>query len=61
MRSEYYKVVEVETPEISKEQARLLLGSIDALTSLGLQDRALLAILIYIAARDGSVARLGSV
>ena len=58
VRAERYPVVEGKTPEISADQARALLRSIDASNSVGLRDRAVLAVLIYTAARVGAVAKL---
>jgi site-specific recombinase XerD len=58
VRGERYAVVEGKTPEISVEQARLLLRSMDASTVVGLRDRAVIGILIYTAARAGAVAKL---
>jgi integrase/recombinase XerD len=58
VRGERYSVVEGKTPEISKEQARLLLASIDTSTPVGLRDRAICGVLIYTAARAGAVASL---
>jgi site-specific recombinase XerD len=58
VRSERYQVVEGRTPEISLEHARQLLASIDTSHVVGLRDRAIIAILIYTAARVGSVAKL---
>jgi integrase/recombinase XerD len=46
------------TPDIGVEQARALLGSIATNNVVGLRDRAIIAILIYTAARVGAVARL---
>jgi site-specific recombinase XerD len=51
-------VVEGKTPEISVEQARALLASIDTGTLVGLRDRAILATLAYTACRAGAVAKL---
>ena len=45
------------TPEITVQGARTLLHSIDTETVVGLRDRAIVAILIYTAARAGAVAR----
>ena len=59
VRAERYSVVEGKTPEIRPEQARTLLQSIDATTTVGRRDRCVLAVLIYTAARVGAVARLG--
>jgi site-specific recombinase XerD len=53
-----YAVVEGKTPEIGPEQARSLLRSIDVSNPVGLPDRAVLAVLVYTAARVGAVARL---
>lgn len=58
VRGERYAVVEGKTPEISPEQARMLLAAIDTRTPVGLRDRALIATLIYTAARAGAVAGL---
>ncbi len=52
------KVVEGKTPEITVEQARTLLASIDTGTVIGLRDRAIIATLAYTACRAGAVARL---
>jgi integrase/recombinase XerD len=58
VRGERYQVVEGKTPEISIEQARRLLRSINTSHVVGLRDRAVIAILIYTAARVGAVAKL---
>jgi len=58
VRGERYQVVEGKTPEIRVEGARTLLGSIKTSTVVGLRDRAILAILVYTAARAGAVAGL---
>ena len=58
VRGERYQVVEGKTPEITVEGARTLLASIDTSTVVGLRDRAIVAILIYTAARAGAVAKL---
>ncbi len=58
VRGERYKVIEGKTPEISVEQARTLLKSIDVGNIVGLRDRAVIAILIYTAVRVGAVASL---
>lgn len=62
VRGERYEVVEGKTPEITVKGARTLLASINASNLVGLRDRAVVAILIYTAARAGAVAsiRLGS-
>ncbi|MCA9040725.1 MAG: tyrosine-type recombinase/integrase [Planctomycetaceae bacterium] len=53
-----YSVVEGKTPEISREQARMLLQSIATSTPVGRRDKAILATLIYTAARAGAIAAL---
>jgi site-specific recombinase XerD len=68
VRGQRYEAVEGKTPEITIEQARKLLiairieakdsnGSMISL-AVGLRDRAIIATLIYTAARAGAVARL---
>ncbi len=51
-------VMEGKTPEITIDQARTLLASIDTSHLLGLRDRAVLATLAYTACRGGAVAKL---
>lgn len=58
VRGERYSVVEGKTPEIRPEQVRTLLSSIDTSTPVGIRDKAILATLLYTAARDGAVAAL---
>jgi site-specific recombinase XerD len=58
VRGERYQVVEGKTPEITVEQARRLLRSIDTGHAVGLRDRAIIGILVYTAARVGAVAKL---
>ena len=58
VRGERYSVTEGKTPEIAIDQARRLLGSIDTSHVVGLRDRAIVAVLIYTAARIGAVSRL---
>lgn len=58
VRADRYQVVEGKTPEITIEQARKLLASIDTSHVVGLRDRAIVGILIYTAARVGAVAKL---
>ncbi len=58
VRAERYSTVEGKTPEIGTAQARQLLKSIDTSNLVGLRDRAVLAVLIYTAARVGAVAKL---
>lgn len=55
---ERYQVIEGKTPEITAEQARTLLATIDTSHVVGLRDRAAIALLIYTAARVGAVANL---
>jgi len=57
VKAERYMVVEGKTPEIEVKQARALLKSIDVSDPVGLRDRAVLAVLIYTAARVGAVAK----
>ena len=58
VRTERYQVIEGKTPEIGVEQARKLLRSIDVSNIVGLRDRAIIAVLIYTAARVGAVSKL---
>lgn len=58
VRGERYQVIEGKTPEITIEQARRLLSSVDNSHVVGLRDRAIIAMLIYTAARIGAVAGL---
>jgi integrase/recombinase XerD len=58
VRGERYAVVEGKTPAISPDQARAILAAIDIKTPTGLRDRAVIATLIYTAARAGAVASL---
>jgi integrase/recombinase XerD len=58
VRAPRYSVVEGKTPAFSVEQARELLASIDTTHVVGLRDRAIIATLIYTAARVGAVAKL---
>lgn len=58
VRSERYQVIEGKTLEISAEQARALLHSLDVNNVVGLRDRAIIGVLIYTAARVGAVAKL---
>ncbi len=58
VRGERLQVVEGKTPEVSIEQARQLMRSIDTRSVVGLRDRAIIGILIYTAARVGAVAKL---
>src|ERR1700690_3624564 len=58
VRGERYQVVEGKTPEITVQGARTLLHSIATANVVGLRDRAIVALLIYTAARAGAVATL---
>jgi len=58
VRGERYVAVEGKTPEISREQARTLLNSINTASPIGRRDKAIIATLIYTAARAGAVANL---
>src|SRR4051812_19168246 len=58
VRTERYQVIEGKTPEIGVEPARKLLRSIDLSSIVGLRDRAIIAVLIYTAARVGAVSKL---
>lgn len=67
VKAERYQAVEGRTPEIAVEQARTLLRSIHVSydtesgpvpSLVGLRDRAVIALLIYTAARIGAVAKL---
>jgi integrase/recombinase XerD len=58
VKAERYSVVEGKTPEIGVAQARTLLNSIAVSDPVGLRDRAILAVLVYTAARVGAVAKL---
>jgi site-specific recombinase XerD len=58
VRAPKYSVVEGKTPALSVEQARQVLATINTSHVVGLRDRAIIAILIYTAARVGAVAKL---
>jgi integrase/recombinase XerD len=58
VRGERYSAIEGKTPEISIDQARQLLASLDTSHVIGLRDRAILAILVYTSSRAGAVAKL---
>ena len=58
VRLERFEVTEGRTPEITVEEVRLLLGAIDVSSLLGRRDRALIAFLVYTAARVGAVAKI---
>jgi len=52
------QIIEGKTPEISVEQARAMLASVDVSRVVGLRDRAILGTLAYTACRSGAVAGL---
>jgi site-specific recombinase XerD len=58
VRAPKYSVVEGKTPALSVEQARQVLAATDTGHVVGLRDRAIIAILIYTAARVGAVVKL---
>ena len=58
VRGERYSVAEGKTPEITGSQIRKLLKSFDTTNVIGLRDRAIVATLIFTAARVGAVAGL---
>lgn len=58
VRGPKHSVVEGKTRALSTEDARNLLASIDVTNVVGLRDRAIIATLIYTAARVGAVAKL---
>lgn len=58
VRTERHQVIEGKTPEIAVEHVRLLLATINTQSVVGLRDRAIIATLIYTAARIGAVAKL---
>jgi site-specific recombinase XerD len=58
VRAPKHSVVEGKTPALSVEQARRLMVSIETSHIVGLRDRAIIATLIYTAARVGAVAKL---
>ena len=53
-----HSVMEARTAEISIEQARTLLRSIDTTHVVGLRDRAVIGVLAYTGARVGAIAKL---
>src|SRR6516225_280979 len=52
------QVIEGKTPEITLDQARTLIRSVDTGHVVGLRDRAILATLAYTVCRAGAVAKL---
>lgn len=58
VRTERYSSIEGKTPEITSAQARVLLASIQSSSLIDVRDKAIVATLIYTAARAGAVAKL---
>jgi integrase/recombinase XerD len=58
VRGDKHRVLEGATPEITPTEARQLLNSISTETLAGKRDRAVIACLVFTAARAGAVARL---
>ncbi len=58
VRTERYSVSEGKTPEITPQQARQLLESVDTVTPSGIRDKAIIATLIFTAVRAGAIAKL---
>lgn len=58
VRADRHEAVEGKTPEITPAEARQLLDSIDPTCRAGLRDKAVIATLIYTAARAGAVGKL---
>lgn len=58
VRGERLQIVEGKTPEISPVQARKLIASIRPTSPVARRDRAIIATLVYTAARVGAVAKL---
>ncbi|MCA9212160.1 MAG: tyrosine-type recombinase/integrase [Planctomycetales bacterium] len=53
-----FSALEGKTPEITVDQARSLLNSIELITAIDFRDRLIIAMLIFTAARVGAIARL---
>ncbi|MGD9721466.1 MAG: tyrosine-type recombinase/integrase [Pirellulales bacterium] len=58
VKTERYSAIEGRTPEITVTQAKVLLASIKLNTVVDFRDRAMIATLIYTAARAGAVGKL---
>jgi integrase/recombinase XerD len=58
VRTERYESIEGKTPEITTDQARKLLNSIELKQVADFRDKAVIAVLIYTAARAGAISRL---
>lgn len=58
VKTERYSAMEGKTPEITVEQCRTLLASIELKSLIDARDRAIIGVLIYTAARAGAVAGL---
>lgn len=58
VRGPKYTVKKGKTPVLTQEEARTLLDSIDASSTIGLRDRALIAMMIYTFGRVGAVTKM---
>jgi site-specific recombinase XerD len=58
VRGPKHVVIKGRTPVLNREEARVLLSSIDTGTLKGLRDRALIAVMIYTFARVGAVLQM---
>ena len=58
VKTERYSVTEGRTPEITVQDAKTLLASIELRSVVDYRDRAVIGVLIYTAARAGAVAKL---
>jgi integrase/recombinase XerD len=58
VKTERYSAIEGKTPEITVEQCRTLLASVELKSLVDARDRAIIGVLIYTAARAGAVAGL---
>ena len=58
VRTERYQAIEGRTPEFTVRQVKHLFASLDTSHVVGLRDRAIIAVLVYTAARVGAVAKL---
>ena len=58
VRGPKHSMTEGKTPALSVKQARAILAGIDTRSTIGLRDRAIIAVMIYTAVRAGAVAKL---
>lgn len=58
VRGPKHKVKKGKTPVLTAEEARTLLDSIDASSTIGLRDRALIALMVYTFARVGAALKM---